>query len=107
MTGKVLSDQFVCFCQSETGVYFGLYLLIVNAAAFLLFGYDKKLAKQQKWRIRERTLFISAIIGGSFGAILGMRVFHHKTRHPQFAIGLPMILLLQIILFCLFLICCL
>ena len=83
--------------------YAGIYLLIANSVAFMLFGYDKRLARQRKWRVPERTLFLSAIVGGSAGAILGMRVFRHKTKHMQFVIGLPLILIVQIFLICLFL----
>ena len=72
------------------------YLLIINIIAFILYGIDKWRARNNSWRIPEATLFLVAIIGGSVGAILGMRIWHHKTRHPSFVIGLPAILLLQI-----------
>ncbi len=74
------------------------YLLIVNAAAFAAFGIDKLLAKMDARRIPERVLFGFAIIGGSPGAIIGMRLFHHKTKHRSFALGLPAILIMQIAL---------
>ena len=61
-------------------------------------GIDKYKAKHQLWRIPERTLFVLAAIGGSLGGILGMRLFHHKTLHPQFRYGFPAILILQLIL---------
>lgn len=69
--------------------------LAVNLAAFLLFGADKRRAKRTGRRIPEKTLFAAALMGGSVGAILGMRVFHHKTFHRRFTVGLPLILLLQ------------
>ena len=73
-----------------------IYLAVVNIAAFMLMGIDKRRAKRGAWRIPERTLFLSAILGGSPGAILGMQVFRHKTRHRQFTIGMPLILLVQL-----------
>jgi len=61
-------------------------------------GLDKFKAKNHAWRIPESTLFFIAIIGGSIGSILGMRVFHHKTLHKKFTIGMPLILIIQIAL---------
>ena len=75
-----------------------LYLIIINLLAFLLMGLDKRKAKRHKWRIPEKTLFLSAIIGGSIGALLGMQVFRHKTKHASFRIGMPCILILQLAL---------
>ena len=76
--------------------YFLLYLLLINAVAFLLMLVDKIKAKKNRWRIRERTLFGSALLGGSIGALLGMYTFRHKTKHLSFTIGMPAILVLQI-----------
>ena len=84
--------------------YIYYYLLAVNILAFVLFGVDKQKARRNKWRIPEKTLILSAVIGGSvgaIGAILGMRFFHHKTRKARFAIGVPVILLVQIGVVCL------
>lgn len=78
--------------------YVLLYLLAVNLLLFAVMGIDKYKAKHQLWRIPERTLFVLAAIGGSLGGILGMRIFHHKTLHPQFRYGFPAILILQLIL---------
>ena len=75
-----------------------IYLLIVNALGFLLMLVDKRKAQKNAWRIPEATLLTLAILGGSFGAALGMRLFRHKTRKPQFALGLPVILILHILL---------
>ena len=72
------------------------YLITVNVLAFSLMGTDKYKAKHHLWRIPEKTLFLSAIIGGSVGAILGMYTFRHKTRHPKFTVGIPVIFVLQI-----------
>ena len=81
-----------------------IYLIIVNLAALVLMYSDKQRAIRHHWRIPERTLFLSAIIGGSIGAIAGMYLFHHKTRHWYFVIGMPAILVAQIaawvLLFC-------
>lgn len=75
--------------------YFALYLVLVNLVAFFLFGIDKWKARRQKWRIPEKTLFLAAGLGGSFGAGLGMRVFRHKTKHKSFTIGIPLIFVAQ------------
>ena len=73
-----------------------IYLVLINLAAFVLMGLDKRKSKKNLWRIPEKTLFLSAILGGSAGAIAGMYVFHHKTRHWYFVIGMPLILVIQI-----------
>lgn len=74
------------------------YLLAINVAAFLVYGIDKLKAKHAKWRISEATLLLLAAVGGSIGAWLGMKVWHHKTLHMKFRYGVPIILLLQIAL---------
>ncbi len=73
-----------------------IWLVIINLAAFAVFGIDKKRAKKGQWRIPEKTLFLSAILGGSIGAILGMYIFHHKTKHWYFQVGIPAIMIVQI-----------
>ena len=75
-----------------------IYLLAVNIIAFLMYGIDKSRARRGKWRISEKTLIGIAVIGGSIGALLGMLVFHHKTKHWYFRFGIPAILLIQGIL---------
>jgi uncharacterized membrane protein YsdA (DUF1294 family) len=78
-----------------------LYLLIVNALGFLLMLIDKQKAKRGKRRIPERTLFLTAILGGSIGSIAGMYTFRHKTKHMTFTLGMPAILIVQIfIVYC-------
>lgn len=72
------------------------YLLYVNGAGFLLMGLDKRRAKRGKWRIPEKTLFLPPLLGGTPGAIAGMHVFHHKTKHRYFRYGLPALLVLQL-----------
>lgn len=78
--------------------YFLLYLLLINAAAFVLMLADKVKARINRWRIPERTLIGSALLGGSIGALLGMYTFRHKTRHLKFTLGVPAILIAQIAL---------
>ena len=78
--------------------YFLLYLLLINAIAFLLMLVDKIKAKKNRWRIPERTLFGSALLGGSIGALLGMYTFRHKTKHLSFTLGMPAILIAQVAL---------
>ena len=73
-----------------------IYLLIVNALGFLLMLVDKQKARKNLWRIPEATLFLMAAIGGSIGSIAGMYKFRHKTKHWQFVIGMPAILIAQI-----------
>lgn len=75
-----------------------VYLIIINAAAFLLMLIDKQKAKRSAWRIPEATLMGVAALGGSIGAIAGMYIFRHKTRHVKFFLGLPAILIIQIAL---------
>ena len=75
-----------------------LYLIIVNAAAFLLMLADKLKAKRGAWRIPEATLMGRAAIGGSGGALAGMYLFRHKTKHIKFTLGIPVILIGQIAL---------
>ena len=74
-----------------------VYLLLINIAAFALFGADKRKARRGDWRISEKALFLSAVLGGSLGALIGMWLFHHKTKHWYFVIGIPTIFVLQII----------
>ena len=81
----------------------GIYLLVMNLVTFLVFGLDKWKAKRKAKneavrRVPEKTLFLLSILGGSVGALLGMRVWHHKTLHRSFRIGIPLILILQIVL---------
>ena len=82
--------------QKEWHCLLGLYLLAVNSAAFFLMGVDKRRARLGKRRIPERTLFLPVILGGALGGTLGMRLFHHKTRHWYFRWGYPLLLILQL-----------
>ncbi len=78
--------------------YFIIYLVIINLIAFLVMYIDKRRAKYGKWRIKEHTLFILALLGGSIGAIAGMYTFRHKTKKMRFVIGFPAILVCEVIL---------
>lgn len=75
------------------------YILAINIITFFTYGIDKLKAKRHKWRIQEITLLLLAIIGGSIGAWLGVKIWHHKTMHKKFSYGIPIILILQIGLF--------
>lgn len=75
-----------------------LYLLIVNAVGFLLMLTDKQCARKNLRRIPEATLMTTALIGGSIGCLTGMYTFRHKTKRPKFRIGIPLILIAQIVL---------
>lgn len=75
-----------------------IYLVLINLIAFALMAADKRRARKHRWRIPEHTLFGAALLGGSVGAILGMYLCHHKTRHWYFVVGMPLIFLLQLAL---------
>ena len=75
-----------------------IYLLIINAAGVVLMLADKIKAKKHLWRIPEATLFLTAVLGGSAGCLLGMYAFRHKTKHLKFTLGMPLILAAQIII---------
>lgn len=74
------------------------YLILINLVAFIVFGIDKYKAKKRSWRIPESNLIILAMLGGSLGGLIGMYVFRHKTNKLKFTIGMPMILLLNILI---------
>ena len=78
------------------GVYILYYLIAINVITFLTYGIDKLKAKKGKWRIPESTLLLLAIIGGSIGAWLGIKVWHHKTLHKKFKYCIPLIVIAQI-----------
>lgn len=75
-----------------------LYLLLVNAAGFILMLVDKAKARKNKWRIPEATLLAVALVGGSIGSLIGMKTVRHKTKKPVFYIGIPFIIALQVLL---------
>jgi uncharacterized membrane protein YsdA (DUF1294 family) len=73
-----------------------IYLIFANLLSFLLMGLDKYKARKRLWRIKESTLFLTSVIGGSLGSLLGMFLFRHKTKHTKFLIGMPVILIVHI-----------
>ena len=82
--------------QLQTGLY--LYLICINIITIAVYGIDKRNAVHGKWRIRVSTLLTLAAAGGSAGALLAMHLFHHKTKKKKFSIGVPLMLLAQIVL---------
>ncbi len=74
------------------------YLIIINAAGFFIMLADKRKAIKKEWRIPESTLLGVAAMGGSFGTLLAMRLFRHKTLHTKFSVGVPLLLLVHIVL---------
>lgn len=74
------------------------YLIFANLLSFLLMGLDKYKARKRLWRIKESTLFLTSVIGGSLGSLLGMFLFHHKTKHTKFLFGMPVILIIHILI---------
>ena len=75
-----------------------IYVIIINVVTFFSYGLGKSKAKARQWRIPEAQLIFLAVIGGSVGALAGMKVFHHKTRKPKFKIGVPTILIIQLVI---------
>ena len=84
------------FLVDHVWLFLGICVLVLNLFGFIQFGVDKNRAQKGQWRVSEASLFATALLGGSIGCIVGMKVFHHKTKHKSFVIGMPMILLLQI-----------
>ena len=79
-----------------------IYLAVINIITFIMFGADKARAAKGRWRISESALILAALLGGSIGALAGMKIFHHKTRHRKFTVVIPVILVLQIVLMALY-----
>nr|WP_296960871.1 DUF1294 domain-containing protein [uncultured Mediterraneibacter sp.] len=77
--------------------WFMYYLLIANLVTWILYGVDKRKAIKGAWRIPEKTLILSAVIGGSVGALAGMMMFRHKIRKAKFMVGVPVIFVVQCI----------
>ena len=74
------------------------YMIGINAITFIVYGIDKLKARKGRWRIPEATLLLLAVVGGSIGAWLGIKVWHHKTLHKKFRYGVPLIVLVQMAL---------
>lgn len=79
--------------------FIALYLLIINIAGFAAMGVDKQKARKQQWRIPEKRLFLCGLIGGALGVWLGMRIWHHKTKHRSFTVGIPLLFVFNLFLF--------
>ncbi len=77
--------------------YFVIYYLVINLISYFIMWYDKKKAKNNDWRISEKALFLFAIFLGGFGIYVGMYKFRHKTKHLKFTIGIPVVIILNII----------
>ena len=75
-----------------------VWLVLVNLAAFVLMGVDKRRARRDLWRVPEKTLFLPVLLGGGLGGVLGMRIFRHKTKHWYFKYGFPALMILWIAL---------
>ena len=83
-----------------TGAYgylLAAWLILANLAAYVMFWLDKQYARKNLWRISEKDLMLSAVLGGGIGALMGMYRFRHKTRHLKFTVGIPVIILIQVI----------
>ena len=78
--------------------YFIFYFIIINIISLILMFLDKRRAIKNKWRISENTLMLVSILGGSIGGILGMYTFRHKTKHIKFKVGIPIILIIQLLI---------
>lgn len=78
------------------------YLVVINIATFVAYGLDKLKAKHHWWRIPEKWLLLLAVVGGSVGAILGIKFWHHKTNHKKFKYGVPAIAVAQVVIYYLF-----
>ena len=75
------------------------YLVLANLVAFAMYGIDKRRAIKNKWRIPEKRLLLAALLGGAFGALWGMILFHHKTKKAKFFLTVPVLFVLQVVLF--------
>ncbi len=74
------------------------YLIIINILSLLMFGYDKLKAKKNGWRIPESRFFILGLLGGAVGIYTGMRIFRHKTKHMLFIVGIPLLVVLNLVI---------
>jgi len=79
--------------------YVWIYLILINVISFISVGWDKRKAKKRRWRIPEKRLFILAIAGGALGVYFGMQHFRHKTQHRKFTVGIPVLIILNIVVF--------
>lgn len=82
--------------------FFIIYLVIINFLGFIIMGIDKMKAKRGSRRVPENTLFMFTILGGGVGTILGIYIFRHKTKKKKFTVGMPIILIIEVLLFILY-----
>lgn len=75
-----------------------IYIILINVVGFAAMAWDKKCAIDHAWRISEKNLFIIALVGGAFGCWIGMYALRHKTRHTEFVLGMPAILIVQVLI---------
>lgn len=76
-----------------------IYIIVINIVAFIIMGIDKNKAQRNKRRISEKSIFTTAFIGGALGVYLGMRFFHHKTKHLEFTVGIPAAVIINMVIF--------
>lgn len=88
----------VCMADLRSAVL--VYVLFINIVALVVYGWDKFCAVHGRWRVSELVLLLLAAVGGSVGAFVAMRFFHHKTRHVKFRLGVPVIFVLQVVGVC-------
>ena len=94
MIGQIIRENVINMEQFEDIIL--IYLAVINVVTFFMYGVDKLKAKKSKWRIRETALLGLAVLGGSIGAWVGMKVWHHKTQHKKFKYGVPAIIIVQL-----------
>ena len=92
------ADGPVTVFASGGGTALLIYLALINLTTFIIYGADKRRARPGKWRVPEKPPFLLPLLGGSVGALLGTRGFHHKTKHWYFVWGVPALLLVQLAL---------
>ena len=85
--------------MSEFKTMLIVLILLINVIGFIIVGYDKRQAKNKKWRVPERRFFIIAFFGGAIGVYFGMRTFRHKTKHVPFTFGIPLLVLFNLATF--------
>lgn len=73
-----------------------IYLVAINIISFVVYGMDKRAAIKEQWRVPEKTLLFLAAIGGSVGAALGMKIFHHKTKKIKFVVTVPVCMIIHV-----------
>lgn len=97
MKVDLIIDEVECMLRAVC-ILIVIYLCLINIAAFIICGIDKWRAIHGRWRISEKCLMLLAVFGGSIGMLGGMYFFRHKTKHPKFYVGVPVILVLQMII---------